>query len=137
VLLHRGHVQPGRLGGQPEEVRRLHPRGEARLLHGRILGPHPGPADAARRVLPGGGGRAADHHHRLYWGLVELSLRWHGAADRGRRGAGHDEAARGAADDVQLRRFLEVVFHASRERTQSDSPWFVGSWKGYAGWAPA
>ena len=25
VLLHRGHVQPGRPGGQPEEVRRLHP----------------------------------------------------------------------------------------------------------------
>ena len=26
VLLHRGHVQPGRPGGQPEEVRRVHPR---------------------------------------------------------------------------------------------------------------
>ena len=26
LLLHRGHVQPGRPGRQPEEVRRLHPR---------------------------------------------------------------------------------------------------------------
>ena len=30
LLLHGGHVQPGRPGGQPEEVRRLHPRGAAR-----------------------------------------------------------------------------------------------------------
>ena len=30
VLLHRGHVQPGRPGGQPEEVRRLHPGRAAR-----------------------------------------------------------------------------------------------------------
>ena len=30
VLLHRGDLQPGRPGGEPEEVRRLHPGGAAR-----------------------------------------------------------------------------------------------------------
>ena len=30
LLLHGGHVQPGRPGGQPEEVRRVHPRRAAR-----------------------------------------------------------------------------------------------------------
>ena len=34
LLLHRGHVQPGRAGRQPEEVRRVHPGGEARQTHG-------------------------------------------------------------------------------------------------------
>ena len=35
VLLHRGHVQPGRSGRQPEEVRRLHPRRAARAARRR------------------------------------------------------------------------------------------------------
>ena len=34
LLLHGGHVQPGGAGRQPEEVRRLHPWGEARQTHG-------------------------------------------------------------------------------------------------------
>ena len=39
----------------------------------------------------------------------ELLLRRHVAADRRRRGARHDEAARGAADDAQLRGLPEVT----------------------------
>ena len=41
LLLHGGHVQPGRPGRQPQEVRGLHPRGEARAPDGRIPRPHP------------------------------------------------------------------------------------------------
>ncbi len=52
VLLHRGHVQPGRTGGQPQEVRRLHPGGEARQTHGRIPRPHPRAVDVPGRALP-------------------------------------------------------------------------------------
>ena len=53
VLLHRRHVQPGGAGGQPEEVRRIHPGGEARQTHGRIPRPHPGAAHLPGRALPG------------------------------------------------------------------------------------
>ena len=48
VLLHRGHVQPGRPGGQPAQVRRVHPRGEARQTDGRVPGPHPRATDVPR-----------------------------------------------------------------------------------------
>ena len=41
LLLHGGHLQPGRPGRQPEEVRRLHPRGETRATYRRIPGPDP------------------------------------------------------------------------------------------------
>ena len=41
VLLHGGHLQPGRPGRQPQEVRRLHTGGEARQTDGRVPRPHP------------------------------------------------------------------------------------------------
>jgi hypothetical protein len=52
LLLHGGHVQPGGAGRQPEEVRRLHPWGEARQTHGRIPRPDPGAAHVPGRDLP-------------------------------------------------------------------------------------
>ena len=55
LLLHGGHVQPGRAGRQPQEVRRLHPGGEARQTDGRVPRPHPRPADVPGRALPGRG----------------------------------------------------------------------------------
>ena len=64
LLLHGGHVQPGGAGGQPQEVRRLHPRGEAWPADGRVPGPHPGPADVPGRALPGRRRRAADDPHQ-------------------------------------------------------------------------
>ena len=60
LLLHRGHLQPGGAGGQPEEVRRVHPRGEARPADGRISGPHLRAADLPGRALPRAGRGAAD-----------------------------------------------------------------------------
>ena len=53
LLLHGGHVQPRRPGRQPQEVRRLHPRGETGPADGRVPRPHPRPADVPRRALPG------------------------------------------------------------------------------------
>ena len=55
LLLHGGHVQPRGAGRQPQEVRRLHPGGEARQTDGRIPRPHPGAPDVPGRALPGGG----------------------------------------------------------------------------------
>ena len=60
LLLHGGHVQPGRPGRQPEEVRRVHPRGATRQAHGRVPRPHPGAADVPRSIVPGRDRRAAD-----------------------------------------------------------------------------
>ena len=110
VLLHGGDLQPGRPGRQPQEVRRLHPGGEARPPDGGVPGPHPRPADVPRRALPRGRRGPADHPHQPDVG--ELLLRRHVDPDRHRRGPGHDEAARGAADDAQLRRLLEVAVRA-------------------------
>ena len=45
LLLHGGDVQPGGPGRQPEEVRRVHTRGETRPADGRVPGSHPGPPD--------------------------------------------------------------------------------------------
>jgi len=53
------------------------------------------------------GRRVADDAHQL--DISQLLLRWHLAADRDRRRAGNDEAARGAADDAKLRGLFEVV----------------------------
>ena len=44
LLLHGGHVQPGGAGRQPQEIRRVHTRGETRPANGRVSGPHPRPA---------------------------------------------------------------------------------------------
>ena len=107
LLLHRGHVQPGRPGRKPEEVRRVHPRGEARQTHGRIPGPHPGEADLPGSVVPCRGRGPADDPHQP--DERELLLRRNLDSDRDRRRPGHDEAARGAADDAQLRGVLEVA----------------------------
>ena len=64
VLLHGGHLQPGRPGRQPEEVRRLHPGREARPTDGRVPGPHPRAPDVPRRAVPGRGRGAADAPRR-------------------------------------------------------------------------
>jgi preprotein translocase subunit SecY len=53
VLLHGGHLQPGRPGRQPQEVRGLHPGSEARQTDGRVPGPHPRAPDLPRRAVSG------------------------------------------------------------------------------------
>ena len=108
VLLHRGHLQSGRPGGQPEEVRRLHPRGEARQTDGRVPGPDPRAAHVPGRALPRGRGGAADDPDQPDVG--QLLLRRDVDPDRDRRRAGHHEAARGAAHDAQLRRLPALRF---------------------------
>ena len=107
VLLHGGYVQPRRPGREPPEVRRLHPRGEAWKTHGRIPGPDPGEVDLPGSLVPGRDrGLANDPDHP---DERELLLRRHLRADRHRRRARHDEAARGAADDAQLRGLPEIA----------------------------
>ena len=106
VLLHRGHLQPGGPGGQPQEVRRLHPRRAAGPADGRVPRPHPRAVDVPRRPVPCRGGRAPDHPHQP--DFRELLLRRHVDPDRDRRGPRHHEAARGAAHDAQLRGLPEV-----------------------------
>ena len=59
LLLHGRHVQPGRPGRQPQEVRRLHPGRAPRAADGRIPRPHPRPTDVSRRAVPGRCGGAA------------------------------------------------------------------------------
>ena len=107
LLLHGGHVQPGRPGRQPEEVRGLHPGREAGPPDGGIPRPHPRPPDVPRRAVPGRRRGAAGDPVRPH--PPELLLRRHLDPDRDRRRAGNDEAARGAADDAQLRGLPEVV----------------------------
>ncbi len=50
VFLHRSRVQPAGDGGEPQEVRRLHPGHPPRREHGGLLRPHPHPADNHRRA---------------------------------------------------------------------------------------
>ena len=106
VLLHGGHVQPRRPGREPAQVRRLHPGGEARQTDGRIPGPDPGATHVPRSTVPGRDRRPTDGPHQP--DERQLLLRRHIDPDRDRRRAGHDEAARSAADDAQLRGLLEV-----------------------------
>ena len=106
LLLHRGDVQPGRPGGQPEEVRRVHPGRATREAHGRVPRPHPRAPDVPGRAVPGRGRGAADDPDQPDVG--ELLLRRHVDPDRRGRGARHHEAARGAAHDAQLRGLPEV-----------------------------
>ena len=75
LLLHGGHVQPGRSGRQPEEVRRLHPRRQAGTTYRRIPGPDPLQAHLRRRPLPGRGRRPADDPDQP--DLRQLLLRRH------------------------------------------------------------
>src|SRR5215208_1167431 len=106
LLLHGGHIQPRGAGRQPEEVRRVHTGGEARQAHGGISRPHPRPADLPGLALPRRRGGTADHPHQPDGG--QLLLRRDVDPDRGGRRARHDEAARGAADDAQLRGLPQV-----------------------------
>ena len=94
-----------------QEVRRLHPGRQTRSADGRVPGPHPGPPDLPRGAVPRGGRGAADDPHQP--DLGELLLRRHLDPHRHRRGPGHDEAARGAVDDAQLRRVPEVTLRGS------------------------
>ena len=59
VLLHRGDVQPGGPGREPEEVRRVHPGGEARPPDGRVPRSHPRAPHLPRRAVPGRRRRAS------------------------------------------------------------------------------
>ena len=77
-----------------------------RAAHGRVPRPHPRAPDVPGRALPGRGGGPADDPDQPDVG--QLLLRRHVDPDRRRRGARHDEAARGAADDAQLRGLPEV-----------------------------
>ena len=129
LLLHGGHVQPRGAGRQPEEVRRVHPGGEARQTHGRIPRPHPRAAHVPGRALPRRGRGAADDPDQPDG--RELLLRRHLDPDRRRRGARHDEAARGAADDAQLRGLPQV----SERQPGAARP--SGSREGHAGRTPA
>ena len=120
LLLHRGHLQPGGPGGQPEEVRGLHPRGEAGTTYRRIPGPHPVQAHLSGGPVPGGGGRVADHPDQPDVG--ELLLRRHLDPDRGRRRPRHREAAGSPTHDAQLRGFFEVASRLRRLGFRARSP---------------
>ncbi|CAA9525892.1 MAG: Protein translocase subunit SecY, partial [uncultured Solirubrobacteraceae bacterium] len=106
VLLHGGHVQPRRPGREPQEVRRLHPGRAARQADGRVPRSRARAADVPRRAVPRRRRRDADDPDQP--DERELLLRRHVDPDRGRRRAGHHEAARGAADDARLRGLPEV-----------------------------
>ena len=80
---------------------------EARQTHGRISRPHPCAADLPGRAVPGRGRGPADHPDQP--DECELLLRRHVDPDRRGRGARHHEAARGAADDAQLRGLPQVT----------------------------
>ena len=58
---------------------------------------------------------------------AELLLRRDLDPDRDRRRARHDEAARGAADDAQLRRLLEVASPGDGEGSSGPEPWDGGA----------
>ena len=72
----------------------------------RIPGPDPLAADLPRRPLPRRGRGAADDPDQP--DLGQLLLRRHLDPDRDRRRAGHRQAARGAADDAQLRGLPQI-----------------------------
>ena len=74
---------------------------------GRIPRPHPRPPDVPGRAVPRRRRGAAGDPDRPH--PPELQLRRHLDPDRDRRRAGNDEAARGAADDAQLRGLPEVA----------------------------
>ena len=90
-----------------KQVRRLHPGRAPGAADRRVPRPHPRAPDVPGRAVPRGGRGAADGAHQPDGG--ELLLRRHEPAHRRRRRARHDEAARGAADDAQLRRLPEVT----------------------------
>ena len=107
VLLHGGDLQSRRPGREPARSTAASSRCPTRETHGRIPRPHPRPPDVPRRPVPGGDRRAADDPDQP--DQRQLLLRRHVDPDRHRGRAGHDEAARGAADDAQLRRLPQVA----------------------------
>ena len=87
----------------------------------RVPGPHPLPADLPRRPLPGRGRGAADDPDQPDVG--QLLLRRHLDPDRRRRRARHGQAARGAADDAELRGLPEVAPRRAAARpSQAEDP---------------
>ena len=72
VFLHRGRVQPAGDGGQPEEIRRLHPGHPARHRDRRLLRLHSDPPDHDRRPLSRRGMPAARDPHQPLWRAVLL-----------------------------------------------------------------
>ena len=106
LLLYGGHLQPGRPGRQPEEVRRLHPRRQTRATYRRIPGSDPDQAHLRRSPLSRRGRSPADDPDLP--DLRQLLLRRHLDPDRRRRSPRHGQAARGAVDDAQLRGFSQV-----------------------------
>ena len=105
----------------------------------RVPGPHPLQADLPRRALPGRGRGPADDPDQP--DLGELLLRRHLDPDRRRRGAGHREAAGGAADDAQLRGLPEVERRpgaaSANVRAESDPARPARERQGHPGRAPA
>ena len=86
----------------------------------RVPGPHPLPADLPRRALPGRGGGAADDPDQPDVG--QLLLRRHLDPDRHRRRARHGQAARGAADDAQLRGLPQIGRRLGRAGFGTEAP---------------
>ncbi len=102
LFLHRGGLQPGGDGGQPEEIRRLHPRHSPRQRHRRVFRPDPDPADHGRRHLPGGDLPAAGNpDHRLRPAIL---FRRHLDPDRGLGYNGHRDADPVASAGASIRR---------------------------------
>ena len=110
VLLHCGPVQPGRPGGQPAQVRRVHPGDSPGTAHGRVPRPRAQQAHVARLAVPRHRRGPAEPLHRLRRLLASerRSARGHVRSDRRRRRAGH-HAADGVADDDALLRGLPEV----------------------------
>ena len=102
VFLHRGGVQPGGDGGQPEEIRRLHPRHPARQRHRRVFRPRADAADHGGRALSGRGLPAAgDPDQRLRPAVL---FRRHLDPDRGVGDHGHGHADPVAPAGAPVRR---------------------------------
>ena len=91
VLLHRGDVQPGGPGGQPQEVRRVHPRRAPGAADRGVPRPHPRSPHVPRCAVPRGGRGAADDPVRPH--PRAAAARGHLDPDRDRGGAGNHEAA--------------------------------------------
>ena len=105
VLLHGGPVQPGRAGGQPAQVRRLHPGHPPRPADRAVPRPRPHAAHAARLAVPGRRRDRPEHLHPLRGLLAgeRRRPRRHVGADRRRRRARHDAPDGVADDDAELR----------------------------------
>ena len=105
LFLHRGDLQPGGRGGQPEEMGRLCSRTATGEAHLGIYRPDSHPHHPGRRHLRLGGVRVAQHFDPQ----VQCSLLfwWYGPVDRGGGGYGHHEPDRIASAHPPLRGFHE------------------------------